>query len=217
MNKTVFIFLLFIANSASAQKILGTVFNDKGDLLPYASITIKGTTMGASANNKAKFSINITKGSYTVVCQHIGFTRQEKTVNVTGEDQELTFILAEQKLAMKEVIVKNGGEDPAYEIIRQAIKKREFYNKQVSAFECDVYSKDIIKLRNLPKKIFGQKIKEEDNKEAGLDSSGKGILYMQEQLATVHMKQPDKVKLDINSSRVSGSSGFGFSFPTFIS
>ncbi len=217
MNKTVFILFLFFANSASAQKIFGTVYNDKGDLLPFSSVTIKGTSIGASANNKAKFSISVSKGTYTVVCQHIGFARQEKTITVSDADQEITFILTEQKLAMKEVVVTNGGEDPAYEIIRQAIKKREFYNKQVSAFECDVYSKDIIKLRNLPKKIFGQKIKPEDNIESGLDSSGKGILYMQEQLATVHIKQPDKVKLDINSSRVSGSNGFGFSFPTFIS
>ncbi len=217
MRKTLLLFLLFNNLNSSAQKIYGTVFNDKGDLLPYASVTIKGTSIGASANNKAKFSFTLMPGSYTVVCQHIGFVRQEKTVVIDKADEELTFILSDLKLNMKEVVVKKGGEDPAYAIMRQAIKKREFYNKQVNAFECDLYAKDIMKLRMLPKKIMGQKIPEEDRKSIGLDSTGKGIIYLSESVAKIHTQLPDKFKMEVLSSRVSGSSGFGFTFPTFIS
>lgn len=212
-----FSFLSAIFSTASAQKIAGTVYNDKGDLLPYASITIKGTSVGASANNKARFSFAVNPGTYTVVCQHIGYTRQEKNVTVSRQDEELTFILSEQKLEMKEVVVKTGSEDPAYAIIRNAIKKREFYNKQVSAFECGLYTKDIMKLRSLPDRIFGQKVPDGDRKEMGLDSSGRGIIYLSESVAKVHTAPPDKFKMEVLSSRVSGSGGFGFTFPTFIS
>ncbi len=215
MRKTLLLLFLFCNLNTSAQKIYGTVFNDKGDLLPYASVTIKGTSIGASANNKAKFSFTVLPGSYTVVCQHIGFTRKEKTVVINTADEEVTFILTEQKLDLKEVVVKSGGEDPAYAIIRQAIKKRNFYNKEVTAFECDLYTKDIMKLRMLPKKIMGKKIPEEDRKSIGLDSTGKGIIYLSESVAKVHTQQPDKFKMEVLSSRVSGSGGFGFTFPTF--
>jgi hypothetical protein len=217
MNKCILIFLSLISIKTSAQKIFGTVFNEKGDLLPYASVTIKGTSIGASANNKARYSITVAPGTYTVVCQHIGYTRLEKTITVTKNEEELSFILTEQKLAMKEVVVKTGGEDPAYAVIRQAIKKREYYNKQVSAFECDVYSKDIIKLRDLPHSFFGKKIPDADRKEIGLDTGGAPIIYLSEQVARVHQQLPDKSKMDIISSRVSGSGGFSFSFPAFIS
>lgn len=217
MTKLFLLFLFFISTTASAQKIYGTVFNDKGDLLPYASVTIKGTSTGASANNQAKFSFTVTPGTYTVVCQHIGFTRQEKTITVSKQDEEITFVLSGQKLVMKEVVVKTGGEDPAYAIIRNAIKKREFYNKQVSGFECDLYTKDIMKLRSLPDRIFGQKVPEGDRKDMGLDSSGKGIIYLSESVAKIHTAPPDKFKMEVLSSRVSGSGGFGFTFPTFIS
>src|SRR5882757_5932158 len=134
-----FFFLLISSLHSSAQKIYGTVYNDKGDLMPYASVTIKGTSIGASANNRAKFSIAVTPGKYIVVCQHVGYTKQEKTVTITNTDEEVTFIIAEQKLQMDAVIVKSGAEDPAYAIIRQAIKKRNYYNKQVNGFECDLY------------------------------------------------------------------------------
>jgi Family of unknown function (DUF5686)/CarboxypepD_reg-like domain len=217
MLKIFFPLFLLISFNAAAQKIYGTVFNDKGDLLPYASVTIKGTSIGASANNKAKFSFTVVPGTYMVSCQHIGFTRQEKTVVIKNQDEEITFILTNQKLSMKEVVVKTGGEDPAYAIIRQAIKKRNYYSKQVNAFECDLYAKDIIKLRSLPKRIMGKKIPDADRKEMGLDTAGKGIIYLSESVAKVHTQQPGKFKMEVLSSRVSGTGGFGFTFPTFIS
>ncbi len=217
MSRLITVLFLIITVHSSAQKIYGTVFTDKGDLLPYASIVIKGTSIGASANNKAKFSITVTPGTYIVVCQHVGYAKQEKKVTITATDEEITFIISEQKLTMNAVIVKTGAEDPAYAVIRQAIKKRPYYNKQVKGFECDLYTKDIMKLRNLPKRIMGQKIPDQDRKEMGLDSSGQGIIYLSESISKIHAQEPDKFKMEVLSSRVSGSGGFGFTFPTFIS
>ena len=201
---------------AYSQKIYGTVFTEMGDLLPFASITVKGSSLGASANDKARFSFYLPSGNYTIVCQHIGYASAEKKVTITG-DTELSFILKEQKLEMKEVVVKSGDEDPAYEVIRQAIKKRNYYATQVNAFSVELYGKDMIKLRNLPTKIFGQKIPTEDRKGMGLDSTGKGIIYLSESISKVYLQQPDKFKMEVSSSRVSGSGGFGFTFPAFIS
>ncbi len=216
MRLIVLFSLMALSLHVSAQKIYGTVFNDKGDLLPFASITVKGTSIGASANNKARFSFSLPAGSYTLVCQHIGYAAAEKTIDLSG-DTEVTFILSGQKLTLKEVIIKSGAEDPAYAIIRQAIKKRSYYHSQVNGFSCDLYSKDMIKLRNLPKKMFGQKIPEEDRKNMGLDSTGQGIIYLSESISKIYSQQPDKFKMEVQSSRVSGSGGFGFTFPVFIS
>ena len=217
MRKFLLLLSIIISLHSSAQKIHGIIFNDKGDLLPYSSVTIKGTSIGASANNRAKYTIAVKPGTYTVVCQHIGFATQEKTVSVKDQNEELMFFLNEQKLVLKEVIVKSGGEDPAYQIIRQAIKKRPEYNKEVNAFTCDLYTKDMIKLRRLPKRILGQKIPDEDRKDMGLDTTGVGIIYLSESIGKVAAQKPGKFKLEVKSSRVSGSDGFGFSFPTFIS
>src|SRR6478672_6332367 len=120
------LFLLLLLSSvgyiADAQKLYGTVFTENGDLLPYSSIIIKGSSKGASANDKGKYSFLLTSGTYTVVCQHIGYKTVEKKITIDA-DTELSFILPEQKLEMEAVVVKTGAEDPAYEIIRQAIKK----------------------------------------------------------------------------------------------
>ncbi len=217
MRLYLFFLLIVLSVHSSAQKIYGTIYNDKGELLPYSSVTVKGTTIGASANNRARFSISTGPGKYVLVCQHIGYATKEKEVAVTDVDVELSFVLSEQKLVMKEVVIKSNGEDPAYAIIREAIKKREIYRKEISAFTCDLYTKDMMKLRRLPKKILGRKVPEEDRQEMGLDTSGQGIIYLSESISTIATQLPDKFKMEVKSSRVSGSGGFGITFPTFIS
>ena len=216
MKSFTFLFLLVFSQPSFAQKIYGTVFNSQGDLLPYASVTIKGTTRGTSANERAKYSLNAASGTYTIICQHLGYNSSEKTITVK-DDTELSFILSEQKLALETVIVRSGGEDPAYEIIRNAIKRREYYQKQVKQFTCNIYGKDLMKLRTLPKKILGRKIPDAERKEMGVDSAGQGIIYLSESISKVSVQPPEKFKLEVMSSRVSGSGQFGFNFPAFIS
>jgi hypothetical protein len=203
--------------SVPAQKIEGTVYDDNGKILPFASILIKGATKGVIANNEGNFIFNLSPGNYTLVCYYVGYTAQEKTVNLSSTNVSVNFNLKVQQLLLKEVVIKEGGEDPAYEIIRQAIKKRPFYEKQVKAYEAEVYIKGIIKLRKLPEKVFGKKIPDEDRNNIALDSSGKGIVYLSESVTKISIQQPGKTKLEVISGRESGSNGFGFNFPAIIS
>lgn len=217
MQKLLVLFFLLPVITISAQKIEGIVKDTDGHILPFASILVKGTPVGVTANNKGEFSINLAPGKYTLDCRYVGYQSQEKQINLSLGNETVNFVLAIQRLTLKEIIVKEGGEDPAYAIIRNAIKKRSFYDKQVKAFEAKVYIKGIIKLRNLPNRILGQKIPEEDRTNMGLDSSGRGIIYLSESVTKVSAEEPDKFKLEVISSRVSGSNGFGFDFPAFTS
>ena len=214
-----FLFLLTLTVcqlSVSATRIHGIVRDDKGNPLPYSSILVKGTTRGVTANNEGKYFIDLDPGNYTLVCQYVGYTREEKALKVGQEGIELNFALSPQQLSMAEVVVRPGGEDPAYAIIRQAIKKRKDYEHQLDSFTCEAYIKSLVKTRGLPKRILGQKIEDKDKKEMGVDSAGRGILFLSESLTKVAFKRPNKIKLEVISGRESGGNGYGFSFPTFI-
>jgi hypothetical protein len=63
---------------------------------------------------------------------------------------------------------------------------------------------------------MGRKLQDQDRKQMGVDSVGKGIIYLSESLTKVAFKKPDKIKLEVLSGRESGTNGFGFNFPTFI-
>lgn len=197
---------------AFAGTITGTVTDDKGSPLPFASLSVKGTTKGAVANSAGRYTLTIEAGTYTLVCQYVGYGAQEKKVTVGEEVIIADFHLSEQELVMKEVVVKRG-EDPALEIMRQAISKREYYNRQADSFTVEVYIKGLMRSRALPDKFMGQKI--DKDPKMGVDSAGKGILYLSESVTNVSYTRPNKIKIDVVSSRESGG-GFGFAFPFFI-
>ncbi|HZH63425.1 MAG TPA: DUF5686 and carboxypeptidase regulatory-like domain-containing protein [Flavisolibacter sp.] len=207
------LFLVLSFLSSIASTITGTITDENGAPLQFASITVKGTTKGAIANSQGKYSITIGEGSYTLVCQHIGYKTEQKAVSVAA-DVVVDFQLSLQDLKMDEVVIKRG-EDPALEIMRQAIKKREFYNKQTDSLTVDVYIKGLIRSRAIPNRVLGQKVDKSDFEKQGIDSAGKGILFLSESITKVAYRQPDKIKLEVVSSRTSGG-GFGLSFPFFV-
>jgi hypothetical protein len=210
----IFLFQFFI--NGFAGRISGLITDEKGNPLPYASVFVKGTTKGTTANNQGRYFLELEPGKYSIICQYVGYTRIEKQVVITDEPLISDFQLSLQQTSMKEVVVTTGGEDPAYEIIRNAIKKKKDYVEPMDSFTCEAYIKTIIKLRKLPKKILGKKIEENDRKDMGVDSAGKGIIYLSESLTKIASKKPGKLKLEVLSGRESGSNGFGFNFPTFI-
>ncbi|MFM2361587.1 MAG: hypothetical protein RLZZ316_489 [Bacteroidota bacterium] len=196
-----------------ANRISGLVTDNKGKPLPFASITVKGTTRGTTANNEGKYFIDIDPGTYTLVAQYVSYQRLERTVTLTDANATINFELQLQQLSLAEVVVKAGAEDPAYEIIRNAIKKRSYYLNQLKEFRFNVYTKGQMRMRDFPKKFMGQKVDFGDG-----DTSKKKIIYLSETISTVSVQKPDKVKIVVASSKVSGrSDGFGLSAPQVFS
>lgn len=214
MKRIILFFFLIYAIQSRAQSVSGTVRDDKGAALPFASIIVKGTSKGVVANSQGKYSINLSSGSYALLCQHVGYKTEEKTVEISQENVTADFRLSIRELKMDEVVIKRG-QDPAVEIMRRTIAKRDYYNKQVDSMTVDVYIKGLLRSRFVPDKFMGQKIDRGDMKKDGLDSAGKGILFLSESVTKVAYKKPDKIKYEVVSSRQSGG-GFGLSFPFFI-
>ena len=122
----IFLFVLSFAICSQitySQKIKGVVTDNNGKILPFASVFIKENNKGTNANSEGKYSINLNPGTYILICQYVGYKAEAKTIVVENETLVVNFQLSMQQLAMQEVIIKNGV-DPAMEIIRQTIKKR---------------------------------------------------------------------------------------------
>lgn len=204
--------LLFLSLVAFSQKIKGVVTDNSGKILPFASVFIKENNKGTNANSEGKYSLKLDPGQYLLVCQYVGYKKEERKISVGTDDIELNFILTVQEMTLQEVVVKNG-EDPAYQIIRNAIKKRTYYEKQLDKFQCEVYTKGQLRLRGFPNKFFGQKVDFEDG-----DTSKQKMLYLSETVSTYSVDKPKNEKIEVISSKVSGQSdGFGLSAPRFRS
>lgn len=213
MRKLTFLLVIsFFSQTIYSQKIKGTVTGNDGKALPFASVFIKENNKGTNANNEGKYSLKPESGTYTLVCQYVGYKKEERRVTIADEDIEINFILAIQEVTLSEVIIKNS-EDPAYQIIRNTIKKKDFYENQLDKFKCEVYTKGQMRVRNYPNKFFGRKVDFEDG-----DTSKQKMLYLSETVSSYSVDKPNKEKIEVISSKVSGQTdGFGLSAPRFFS
>lgn len=201
-----------LAIPALATRIHGKIYDDRGYLLLFSSIQVKGSTKGVTANAQGEFSLDLPPGEYVIIARHVGYETAERTVQVGDQPIELNIVLIEQKLTLDTITIKAGGEDPAYAIIREAIKKRPEYHRVRTRYGCDVYTKGQINLASYPKSIMGQRIDFGDG-----DTSKNKMIYLSETLARYTVEPPDKRKTEVISTRVSGqSNGFGFSAPQVI-
>lgn len=206
--------LLLAGNTLFAAVIKGRITDENGEGLPFATVLEKGTTNGTSANGEGYYTLDISDGTHQVTAQYIGYQPVSRQVN-TASDKEVNFRLQPQRLEVKEVTIKANGEDPAYPIMRKVIEKRKYHADLVKTFETDVYLKGVLRMRNTPKKILGIKLSEKDYKEmnegSGLDSNGKGVLYLLEQYTQYTYKAPSKEYNRVVSIRESGDpQGVGF-------
>jgi len=205
--------VLLVITPTHASIVSGTIRQKNGQPLAFASVLIKGNSKGTTANSKGFYSISLDPGSYVLVVRHIGYQSVEKSIKITSVDQVLDFEMQEQHYDLKEVIVTSGGEDPAYAIIRNAIAKRLAHLNEIKKFECDVYLKGQLQLRDYPKNFMGKSVDFEDG-----DTSKRKMIFLSESVAKYSFEEPNKKKIDVISTKLSGKSdGFGFGNPQIIS
>jgi hypothetical protein len=209
--RLLFTLLLFAVFSADAQRISGIVTNEKQQPLPFASIIVRGTSKGTSANSEGRFVLALEPGNYTLICQHVGYKAEQEKIVISNADVQVNFQLTEQQYNLADVTVRKG-EDPAIKIMRNAIRKRSFYEKELKKFDAEVYIKGQLKLRDFPKRFMGEKVDFEDG-----DTSRNKMIFLSETVAKYSVQEPDR-KIEVLSTKVSGNSaGFGFSSPQIIS
>ena len=107
MNKQKFTFLIIlfiVTNSIYSQNLSGTI---KSDLpIPFASISVKGHSIGTASNADGFFEINdIKEGSYEFVFSAIGFKKLKKNISIQTGKNTIDIILEPSSYDIEQVVV----------------------------------------------------------------------------------------------------------------
>lgn len=208
--KLLFAFVLF--SSFSFAQIKGKVTDSKGNVLPYASVTIEKTYIGTSTNENGEYELNVKKpGTYTLVFQILGYKTKTLTQEVNTFPAIVNVSLSDEEYSIEAVVVKSG-ENPANEIIRSTIANRKKNTDKTDKFEADFYSRGIFRVKDVPKKFMGIEVGDLDG---NVDSTGAGIIYQSETVSKIKFEKPNNLKEEIIASKVAGNDN-GFSFNTAI-
>jgi hypothetical protein len=206
-RKTLALLSLLLTIGSFAQ-IKGTVTDANGKPLPFVNIFEENTYNGTTTNDLGKFELNIkTPGTHTIIFQYLGFKTTKQVIELGKAPVVVDVVMQEENITLQEVVI-NPKDNPANEIIRNAIKSKKENSEKTARYKADFYSRGIIRLKDAPKTIMGQKF---DFFDEVLDSTRSGIIYLSETVSRITFQKPDKMKEVIVASKVSGNDN-GFSF-----
>ena len=188
--KSLFLFILLFFNTLTFSQIKGKVTDQNGKPLPFVNIYLENGKIGTTSNESGEYFLNLKENNITIIFQSLGYKTILKTIDNPNFPLELNIQLFEENLVLNEVVLTNT-DNPANEIIRKAIADKVKNYKKSNAWEADFYSKGMLKVSNVPKKMFGITI---EDTEKVLDSTGKGIVYQSETISKIKFMYPNQIK-----------------------
>ncbi|MEZ4920912.1 MAG: DUF5686 and carboxypeptidase regulatory-like domain-containing protein [Saprospiraceae bacterium] len=203
--RIIILFFLLQPFFADAQ-LTGTVLDEFGAPLPYASVYERNSTRGVTSNANGKFRLPLEVGSHEVVFHMIGYKQQIIQCEVKSGGTDITVQMEPTSFEIGEVVITD--QDPAIRIMREAISRREINKKKIADYSCDVYIKGFHQLADAPEKILGQEV---GNLGGILDTNRQGVIYLSESVSKLYVQaKPERKKEQMISSKVSGDEN-GFS------
>lgn len=194
---------------AQRYQLTGQVTDEKGVPVPFASVYPMGAAgAGTSANSDGIFKLNLAAGEQELVIRSVGYRQAIEPIVMDGDKHVQVTLLAESYL-LDEVVIGNG-EDPAYAIIRQAIRQRRKHLHEAAPYTANVYIKGVQRLLQAPKKFLGVDI-DQIGREIGLDSNRTGIVYLSESESHITVRPPSDFREEMISSTFAGNNQ-AFSF-----
>ncbi|MEP1086801.1 MAG: DUF5686 family protein [Algoriphagus sp.] len=135
------LFFLFSIPSFAQYMVKGKVTDSStGDPIPFASVLLKGTTVGISTDFEGNYSLGTKSLTDSIMVSYLGYISATKPL-LNQAEQTVNFQLKPSDFEM-ETFVFTAGENPAFEIIRQAVnRKKDFDKRELRAYQTKNYTK----------------------------------------------------------------------------
>ena len=199
--------LILIFQIFANSQISGVIQNEAGELLPFATVYIKGTTRGTFSNDEGEYELDLKAGENTIIYNYVGYAPIEFKVSYKGGKLKKNVVLNSDDVVLTAVVIRSDAEDPAYAIIRNAIKVKDHFNNKPVNFKVNKYQKLKLELNNVPDKIFGFNIKQTEEDEKLIEEftyTSNNVLMVTETISEYYRDDKGHSKEIIVSSITSG-------------
>jgi len=193
--KSALVFCLFAGATLHAQVIKGRITDVNGRPVKSATLFVKELKQGTVANDEGYYELKVEAGAYNCVFQCLGFETETRMITVATGTNTHNITLIEKAYELKEVVISNKREDPAYGIMRRAIAMAPYYLNQVSEYKADVYLKgsfQIIKISRLVNRMIqGDKVTVNSSKIKDIKD---GDTFVEESFNEIEFAAPNKYR-----------------------
>ncbi|MEM6262385.1 MAG: DUF5686 family protein, partial [Bacteroidota bacterium] len=95
---------------------------------------------GTLTTQDGGYRLKLPAGEHTVFFSYLGFRKEIRTVNLI-KNQTLSIALVEEQVETEEVLITDDGRDPAYALIKLAIKNKKKNSRPFPEYQYQAYSK----------------------------------------------------------------------------
>ncbi|GEO08157.1 DUF5686 and carboxypeptidase regulatory-like domain-containing protein [Segetibacter aerophilus] len=145
MVKTLLLILSILGlTSLHAQqfKLTGTITNAAREPLAFVSVQVKELQSGTTTKEDGSYILLLEEGKYDIVYSIVGYKRQVLTVTIT-KNYTQNIILEEDKAQLEDVTIKTKYKDPATEVIKNIIRRKDSITAAPGAWSSNVYIKAV--------------------------------------------------------------------------
>ncbi len=193
-------------------EISGLVVDDNnGDSLEYVNVYFKGSIEGTVTDANGEFSIK-TFGSFdSLTISAVGY--QQQTILLSKEKSQYFSIRLKNQLVNLDEVVVLSGENPAWAIIRQAVKNKKNHDKRsLKAYEYQSYNRIEFDIDNINEKVKKRNMVKEiweslDSTSLEIGANGNTILpvFLSETVSRYYVRnKPFARREEVQKSKVVG-------------
>jgi hypothetical protein len=200
------LFVICYLNSYSQNyKLTGVIKDIKTDKpLSFATVKIIDTAYSTTADQNGEYIIKLKSGYYKAVFSYIGYFSDTANIYMEDKDAERNIFLKPTEFLTEEIEV--FGEDPAYDIIRKAIKYKKLFKSELNEYDFDAYSKFVIRTNINPT----------SEKDTTTDKSKLNIFGILESETKGYFKKPDLEKQIVKSKKETANIQKGLAIPLIV-
>jgi hypothetical protein len=205
--------VLFPAVALAQETVIRGKITDafSGDPIPFVNVVFKGTSIGTTTDFDGNYVLRTTSPTDSLQASYIGYKPRTKAVQ-KGITQTINFQLEEEVTRLRDIVIM-AGENPAFAVLRNVVKNKEFNDKRkLNAYEFDSYSKIEIDVDNITdkfkeKKLISRITQVMDSIQQIAGEDGKPILpvFISESVSKFYYRNNPELKFEnIKETKISG-------------
>ena len=152
--------------ASNLAMVSGKVTSDTKEIISYATVHLKGTTIGSMTDDNGYYSIQAPAGSYTIVVSMMGYSTVEQSVILINEENTtLNITVDEQSSILDEIIIVGDNE-------ASRLKQKGFTVNMVSGGSLNLQS---IQATEMLDKTAGVRIRQSGGVGSNIDYNINGL------------------------------------------
>ena len=144
--KIIMMFVFTLSSDFAQQFTINGRVTDfvTGEGLSYTNIRVANSTLGTAANVLGFFELKLPGGDYKIIASFVGYHSDTIKISLTENLENVNFALKQTELTLEDIIIK-PGENPAIEIIKKAIEKKNKRAILLNNYSSEAYTKGIVR------------------------------------------------------------------------